>query len=144
MNKFLFCGLLLAVWAGTNDVRAQGSPAAGASKRVEAASPRNIEVPEAEKLLKENKSVVVLDVRTPDEFKGGHIKGAKNVDFNSADFQKKLRSLDKKQPYLVHCASGGRSSKAREVMKGLGFESIYHLEGGMKAWEKAGKPVVKP
>ena len=104
-------------------------------------SVRNIEANEAEKLLKENKKVVVLDVRTPKEFIAGHIAGATNLNFYDADFEKKLAALDKSQPYLVHCAVGGRSAKARELMKTLQFKSIYHLEGGIKAWEKAGKPV---
>ena len=54
---------------------------------------------------------------------------------------KKLGALDKAQPYLVHCAVGGRSAKARDLMKTQQFKTIYHLEGGLKAWEKAGKPV---
>lgn len=102
---------------------------------------KNIGANEAEKLLKENKKVVVLDVRTPKEFSAGHIAGATNINFNAADFEKKLAALDKSQPYLVHCAVGGRSAKARELMKTQQFKSIYHLEGGIKAWEKAGKRV---
>lgn len=102
---------------------------------------KNVDVNEAEQLLKQNKTVVVLDVRTPKEHGEARIKGAKNIDFYESDFAKKVEKLDRKQTYLVHCASGGRSSKTRELMKSLGFESIYHLEGGFKAWEKAGKPV---
>ena len=102
---------------------------------------KNIDANEAEKLLQENKKVVVLDVRTPKEFAAGHIAGATNLNFNDADFEKKLMALDKARPYLVHCAVGGRSAKARELMKTQQFKSIYHLEGGLKAWEKAGKPV---
>lgn len=102
---------------------------------------KNVEVKEAEELLKRNKDMIVLDVRTPKEHAESRIKGAKNIDFYEADFEKKLQGLDKKQTYLVHCAVGGRSAKTRELMKKLGFTSIYHLEGGFKAWEKAGKPV---
>ena len=59
----------------------------------------------AEKGLK----VVVLDVRTPKEFKEGHIPGATNIDFTTPDFEKRIGKLDKSKTYLVHCASGGRS-----------------------------------
>jgi phage shock protein E len=104
---------------------------------------KNVDANEAEKLLKENKKVIVLDVRTPEEYKEGHIAGATNIDFKGPDFERKLATLDKKQPYLVHCAGGGRSAKARDLMKKLQFDSIYHLDGGLNAWQKAKKPVEK-
>lgn len=104
---------------------------------------KNVEVGEADRLLKQHKGIVVLDVRTPKEYAEGHIANAKNVDFYQKDFAQQLEKLDKSKTYLVHCAVGGRSAKARDLMKKLKFESVYHLEGGMKAWEKAGKPVTK-
>jgi phage shock protein E len=88
-------------------------------------------------------NVVVLDVRTPDEFKAGHIRGAKSVDFRSADFAKKLGELDRNKTYLVHCASGGRSTSSLETFQKLGFKSVVHLDGGFNAWKRAGKPVEK-
>lgn len=88
-------------------------------------------------------NVVVLDVRTPDEFKAGHIRGAKSVDFRSADFAKKLGELDRNRTYLVHCASGGRSTSSLETFQKLGFKSVVHLDGGFNAWKRAGKPVEK-
>lgn len=102
---------------------------------------RNVDAHQAAKLLQENKKIIVLDVRTADEFAAGHIAGATNLDFHDAGFEKKLAALDKKKSYLVHCAAGGRSAKSRDLMKKLQFESIYHLDGGLKAWEKAGKPI---
>ena len=108
---------------------------------VKAAVVKNVEVKDAERLLKKEKGVVILDIRTPREFGGGHLDGAKNVNFYDSDFRVKLESLDKNKVYLLHCASGGRSAKAREMMRELEFKNIYHLEGGMRAWVKAGKPV---
>ena len=102
----------------------------------------NLTPDQAEKLLSTNKQVIVLDVRTPEEFKSSHIHGATNVDFYQ-DFERNLAKLDKSKPYLVHCAVGGRSAKVRDRMKQLSFKSIYHLEGGIKAWEKAGKKTEK-
>ena len=104
---------------------------------------KNVSPDEAEKLLKDNPKVVVLDVRTPEEFAKGHIAGAKNVDFKAADFAEKVAALDKGKSYLVHCAAGGRSSKALDLMKNKNFAAMYHLNEGFKAWEKAGKPVEK-
>jgi|CXWL01.1.fsa_nt_gi rhodanese-related sulfurtransferase len=105
--------------------------------------PANIDVTEAERLLKADAKIIVLDVRTPEEFAAGRIAGAVNMDFHDADFKKKLAALDKDKTYLVHCASGRRSAKTRNMMRTRKFKSIYHLEGGIKAWEQAGKPVAR-
>ncbi len=106
-------------------------------------APKNISVEDADKLLKSDPQVVVLDVRTPDEFKTGHIPGAKNLDFFGDDFAKQIAALDKSKTYLVHCAAGGRSAQACKVIEKEQLPSVYHLNEGFKAWEKAGKPVEK-
>ena len=104
---------------------------------------KNVTPDEAEKLLKEHKEVTVLDLRTSDEFAAGHIAGAKNIDFLADDFAKKIAELDKSKPYLVHCASGGRSTRSLPQFKGQNFTNIFHLNEGFSAWAKAGKPVEK-
>jgi len=88
-------------------------------------------------------STVVLDVRTTKEYQEGHIPGSVMIDFNAPDFEQQVAKLDKDKTYLVHCAAGGRSTRACKKMETLGFKKIYNLEGGMGAWEKAGKPVEK-
>ena len=103
---------------------------------------KEVSIAEAGSLV-QDKKVVVLDVRTPKEFAEGHIAGATNLNFQSSDFEKKLDGLDRTKSYLLHCAVGGRSAKAREQMKKLKFKSVFHLSDGLKGWEKAGQPVVK-
>jgi rhodanese-related sulfurtransferase/thioredoxin-related protein len=90
-----------------------------------------------------DKNNVILDVRTPTEFKAGHLLGAVNLDVNAPDFQEKAAVLDKTKTYLVHCASGVRSVKACEKLTRLDFPKLYNLMGGFKAWAQAGKPVEK-
>ena len=102
-----------------------------------AADFKNINPQQFEKMRAE-KTNVVLDVRTKKEYDDGHIPGAVLIDFNSPDFDKKVAALDKNKTYLVHCAGGGRSSKASAKMTGLNFKNVYNLEGGYRAWEKAG------
>ncbi|MEI7730830.1 MAG: rhodanese-like domain-containing protein [Verrucomicrobiota bacterium] len=85
--------------------------------------------------------VVVLDVRTPGEFKGGHVKGAVNVDYLGTEFESKATALDKTKTYLVYCAAGVRSAKACNKLVKLGFGSLVDLKGGYGAWQGAGKPV---
>ena len=103
---------------------------------------KNIGVDEFDKLRKQT-NTIVLDVRTPKEFVAGHIPGATNIDWYASDFEKKVSGLDKSKTWLVHCAAGVRSAKAADKLTGLHFTNVYNLEGGMKAWEKAAKPVEK-
>lgn len=103
---------------------------------------KNVKADEAAKLVEAGK-VTVIDVRTPDEFKGGHIKGARNIDISSETFERDLAALDKSKPYLVHCQGGGRSTRSLKTFEKLGFKDIYHLDEGFSSWEEAGKPVEK-
>jgi len=103
---------------------------------------KHVKAEEAAKIIAEGKTIVV-DVRTPDEFKDGHIKGAKNIDIMSADFEAQLGKLDKTTPTLVHCQAGGRSMRALKVFEKLGFTHLIHLDEGFGGWEAAGKPVEK-
>lgn len=104
-------------------------------------APKVIAVDDADKLLKSDPKVVVIDVRTPDEFKAGHIPGALNIDFLGDDFATRVSNLDTKKTYLVHCASGHRSAQACKIFEKDKFPTVYHLNAGFTAWEKAGKPV---
>ncbi len=89
------------------------------------------------------KRPLVIDIRTADEFEEGHLEGARQIDFLSDDFGAELAKLDRNKPYLVHCRSGGRSSRSLETWKKLGFKKVYHLDGGILAWEDAKLPVKK-
>ena len=103
---------------------------------------KNVGVEEFEKLTKQPGNVV-LDVRTPSEYRNGHLKDAVLIDFMAKDFEEKVKGLDKSKTYLVHCQVGGRSAKACTKLDKLGFTNVINLEGGYKAWEKAGKPIEK-
>jgi len=103
---------------------------------------KNVGVDEFAK-MRADKESRILDVRTPREFATGHLTGAVNIDINGPDFEQKVAALDKSKSYLVHCAGGIRSAKACSKMSQLKFTKLYNLEGGLRAWEKAGKPVEK-
>lgn len=77
----------------------------------------------------------LIDVRTLAEFSEGHLQNALNFDINEDDFEKQLQTLDKAAPVYVYCRSGGRSAKAVEQMKEMGFREIYELEGGILSWK---------
>jgi phage shock protein E len=143
MNKILAAvGLITLVGLGAfGTLRAEEGGQAPKPAPKEG-TPQLIDVAGAEKLIAAKK-VVILDVRTAQEFAAGHLEGATNLDFHDKNFEKKLEELSKDQAYLVHCAVGGRSARASAMMSRLKFKSIYDLKGGITAWEKAGKPVVK-
>ena len=126
----------LDAWWDSRSQRLSAEPA-------EPEAVKNIPVADAAKLLSERKDVVVIDLRTDAEFKDGHIAGAKNIDFRGADFAQKIGVLDKGKTYLIHCASGGRSTRSLEAFQSQKFTSILHLNEGFKAWTAAGQPVEK-
>jgi rhodanese-related sulfurtransferase len=101
-----------------------------------------VDAKEAEKLVSSRK-VVILDIRTPEEFKAGHIVGATNINFRASDFESSISTLPKTNAYLVYCAVGGRSTQSLKIFEKHQFPSIHHLDGGIKAWEKAGLAVEK-
>ena len=97
---------------------------------------------EFEKLTKES-DAVVLDVRSAFEFGGDKIQGAKNLSYTSREFKSTVEGFDKSKTYLVYCATGSRSVGAVKILKGLGFEKVYNLTGGIEHWKKDGKSVVR-
>jgi rhodanese-related sulfurtransferase len=92
---------------------------------------------------KGNNNFVIVDVRTPEEFRDGHIEGAVNVDFRSGNFPNEIDRLDKSKTYFVYCRTGNRSYDAVALMGPLGFRSIVRLEGDITGWKGAGLPIVK-
>ncbi|HRH63479.1 MAG TPA: thioredoxin domain-containing protein [Bacteroidia bacterium] len=86
------------------------------------------------KKIKEIPDAPILDVRTQEEFESGHLKGAKNIDWNADDFDSKISVFDKNQAVFVYCLSGGRSSSAAEKMRSIGFKQVYEMEGGIMKW----------
>ncbi|MDO8604483.1 MAG: rhodanese-like domain-containing protein [bacterium] len=98
---------------------------------------KNITAKEAQTFIN-NGEVVVVDVRTPEEFAEGHIAGAKNIDIQGEKFEEKIKKLDPNATYLVNCKLGGRSSRAVAHMNEIGFKDVTNLEGGITAWKDAG------
>ena len=88
--------------------------------------------------------VVVLDVRTPEEFAAGHIEGAINIDFYAADFSAQLAELSRNVDYVMYCRSGNRSAETARIMDGLDFTSVAEIDGGILSWVEEGFPVVLP
>lgn len=86
--------------------------------------------------------LVILDVRTPEEFDEGHLEGAVMLDFYEADFADQLAELDPEVPYLLYCRSGSRSGQTTAIMDDLGFADVADIDGGIVAWSGAGLDLV--
>ena len=135
--------LLLAALLAAGSLRGAEVPNVPARANADAAHGyKNVGVEEFDK-LRGDKQNQVLDVRTAREFAAGHIRGAINIDINKPDFDAKVAALEKDKTYLVHCAAGVRSTRACGRLSQLKFPRLYNLEGGLRAWETAGKPVEK-
>ncbi|MEI7736607.1 MAG: thioredoxin domain-containing protein, partial [Ferruginibacter sp.] len=85
-------------------------------------------------------AVQLLDVRTPGEYAGGHIKNTLLANWNDKDeFNRRISFIDKNKPVYVYCLAGGRSAAAADKMRGMGFKNVFELEGGINAWKAANK-----
>ncbi len=86
---------------------------------------------------------ILLDVRTPEEYKEEHIKGAIQIDIKADNFKEKaLKQLPKEKTIMVYCRSGRRSAQAANILTAEGY-IVFNLEGGIKAWKEAGKETIK-
>lgn len=130
ITKILFLILTLSL-ANCHDIQAQKKATQSAVLTAE----------EFESKLTQS-NIQIVDVRTPEEFRVGHIINALNINFYDADFKAKMSKLDKSKPLAVYCAAGGRSAKASAILSELGFKTVYDLQGGMNTWRAKGKKIV--
>ena len=98
---------------------------------------------EVNTMLQKDKKLVVLDVRTADEFNDGHIKGAINIDIKQPDALSKIDKLDHNAKYIVHCRTNHRSGIAVSHMVQSGFKTVYQMMDGSIGWFQNGLPVIK-
>ena len=82
---------------------------------------------------------LVIDVRTPEEYASGHIPGAVNIPFDQvAD---RISELDSPHGVALYCMVGPRARKGESALLDAGYETVFHLDGGLAAWQAAGLPV---
>jgi thioredoxin 1 len=103
--------------------------------------PTSVDAPTFSKLIQSKNDAQIVDVRTPEEYNGGYITGAMNLDYNGQDFERQVASLDKSKTVLIYCLSGGRSGSAAKELRKKGFKEVIELQGGTMAWSRAGLPL---
>jgi len=102
-----------------------------------------VELISSEDLYAKLGDIQLIDVRTPNEFAEGYLKGAKMINYFDNDFLEQMSKLDKNKELYVYCRSGNRSGKAAKKLKSMGFVKIYDLKGGILSWKRKNLEIVK-
>lgn len=100
----------------------------------------------AYRLIEQNRggqNFLVLDVRTPGEFRRGFIEGAVLMNYYDHDFRERFAALDRDLTILTYCHVGSRSSSVLALADKLGFKRVFDLRGGIVDWKRAGLPLVR-
>lgn len=136
--------LVPALSACSNTPSESGSTASSASASVSSDSASSGSSSSSGSSGQANTAIgTLIDVRTPEEFADGHLKGATNIDFNGPDFAEKISELDKDGEYTLYCRSGRRSGLALEAMKAAGFTKVTNAGGVEQASKTLGLDIVK-
>lgn len=107
---------------------------AGCSKKDDKSTFTTINAEEAKKMMDENKDIIILDVRTEEEYQEGHIEGAILIPDNEVAEKSESKLNDKSATILVYCRSGRRSANASRALNELGYINIYDF-GGINDWK---------
>jgi phage shock protein E len=140
---FIFAGLIAVSACSSNAITTENNNQVITEKEQNAIKNgvKTIKSAEVKNLLEKQKDLVILDVRTPEEFKAGHLKDAVLLNYNGTDFEEKVKALNKDNTYMVYCAVGGRSGKAAKLMQDLGFTKVYDATEGFNPLKEAGVSV---
>lgn len=130
--------------AGVTALACSADAPDGASVEARAPVSSQLLVPEAADVLRRTRpDVLVLDVRTGEEFEAGHLPGATRIHVDELDevVDEGRFPAASRQPVLVYCTVGDRSSRAATILAERGYTEVFGLVGGIEAWERAGLPV---
>ena len=101
-----------------------------------------ISVSDARAMMQSSSNPLVVDVRTPQEYAQGHLKGAVNIPLS--DLPLRMDGLDHNRPMVVYCQTGVRSAQGSSLLVRAGFAKVFSMEGGISAWINSGYPTVSP
>ncbi len=103
----------------------------------------DISIEQAMLLIETRPDLVIVDVRTPEEYETGYIEGAVNICV-TCDAQELLDNLNPEDEILLYCRTGSRSATAARILNENGYHKVYNMLGGITAWNNAGYTVVFP
>jgi rhodanese-related sulfurtransferase len=110
-----------------------------ASLALAAPAVRDLTAAQARKLLSRTPKAFLLDVRTPDEYRQGHLRGAVLVPLS--DLERRVREVPRNRTVLVYCAVGSRSRMAAGLLAGKGYAQVYNMSDGIVGWYRSGLPI---
>lgn len=93
--------------------------------------------------LKSDSNYILVDVRTPKEYRNGHMSNAINVSYFHSWFSDSIQKLDRNKTIYMYCQTQHRSPLASRKMKKMGFKKIVDLKGGFMKWENNKMPIVQ-
>jgi phage shock protein E len=121
----------------------QQAVAAPAAPTQQAAPARQVAQVSQDALLEmqahKDSSLLLLDVRTPEEFAAGHVPGAVNIPYDQV--ASRLNEIPKSDEVVLYCHSGRRAGLAMETLAANGYTKLAHLSGDMQGWQSAGRRV---
>ncbi len=95
-----------------------------------------LEAPAYHDKLQATPDARLIDVRTAEEYREGHLPASININWEGNNFKEEVSIFDKNQPIFVYCQAGGRGNSAAKYLTGEGFNEVYNLDGGFKDWQK--------
>ena len=93
----------------------------------------SIDYENAKMILKNDKNVILIDVRSPQEYREQHLEGSINIPLYDIENNISKKVSSKENAIIVYCQSGARSRKAVEILKSEGYNNIYNIDGGLDA-----------
>lgn len=94
-------------------------------------SSKDINIEELKSLINKNNQIILLDVRSPQEYREGYLSGAINIPLYELEICASCKLKEKDKTIIVYCQSGIRSKKAIKILNKNGFKNLYHLKGGL-------------
>jgi phage shock protein E len=104
-----------------------------------AAETKNISSAQARALIAKDKKVLLLDVRTPEEYRQAHLHGSVLIPLG--ELEGRIQEVPRDRPLLVYCAVGARSASAAGLLSARGYREVYQMSDGLVGWYKNGFPV---
>lgn len=86
---------------------------------------------EAREMLKNDKEMLLIDVRSPQEYKESHLDGAINLPLYDIEQKAQEQIKRKDTPIIIYCQSGSRSRRAMQILRQEGYENLYEIKGGL-------------
>jgi adenylyltransferase/sulfurtransferase len=101
----------------------------------------NLTVQEVKNILDTKNKIVLLDVRTKEEYASVHIKGSILIPVQ--ELESRIKELNPNKEIIIHCKVGGRSASAAEILAKNNYKHVYNMLSGIDAWIATGYPTEK-